>query len=566
MKNYKYITIGINQYHCLQPLSYATADAMAIHLFLVEEAGVAPEQCLLLSDTSAWVEDKSTYPSRSNILKWLDVFNYQHPHLLPQKHSTLWFFFSGYGVNYNGEDYLMPIDGNPTDIVGTGIQVRSLFEALKSFGDTNILVFLDFNRSSGMTGGQPVGKQTLDLAREMEIAAVLSTSKDEFSHEAAALGHGIFTAALLEAFRYYQENINLAYLDEYLRDRIPELSEHYWRPVQNPVIISPTLAASQSPILPLGSVNSMSTLINNTIPIQEWHEARREENNAQLTTFPHATFPTIDNLEAGRFIYEVEPKTPWLKWLLWGGSVTLFCLLILKFLGFENIRKTTKPEVKTTEENSITSPPNAYALLEETTDEYQKLLSSSKSSLRFLQASNFNRAIGEAQKIKSDDPLYQQAQSNIARWSQVILDIANGRAAVGNYTGAIAAAKLVPKEQFSAYTQAQVAIERWKIKAFEQRRTQHLIEAATKLLQPNQASSYNRAIMMLRQVTPQEVGYDQVQELINQWSEQIYLIANSRAARGDFELAIETVKLVPTDTSSGAAAMNSSVRWQQGIR
>jgi uncharacterized caspase-like protein len=43
----------------------------------------------------------------------------------------------------------------------------------------------------------------------MGIALVLSSQLDQFSHEAAALGNGLFTAALLEALRYYHTDTTL---------------------------------------------------------------------------------------------------------------------------------------------------------------------------------------------------------------------------------------------------------------------------------------------------------------------------------------------------------------------
>jgi len=563
MKNYSCIAIGINRYHYLQPLSYATADAQAIQMFLLEEAQIPSQQCLLLTDNSAWVEDKSTYPTRENIINWLSD---QQLSRLQKKSSTLWFFFSGYGVNFDNEDYLMPIDGNPMDIPQTGIKIRSLFEWL-NYSGSNILVILDFNRSSGIMEGNPVGQQTLHLAREMEISAVLSTSSEEFSHEAAALGHGIFTAALLEALRYYQENINLVYLDEYLRDRLPELSEHYWRPVQNPVTISPTLAASQKPILPSSVTTSHSKPLKSSTKIMGWEQAEERNLNAPLATYTPINLPMIEHSGEELLVTSQQEETPWLKWLLWGGSVMAVSMLILKLLGIEDTNQTKKPEIiGESLESPTPSPAQAVdPVLDLTAEELDKSLSSSNSYLRFLQASDFNRAIGEAKKVNSNESSYQQAQTNISRWSQVILDIANGRAAAGDYNGAIAAARLIPQDQFSVYTVAQVAIERWETKIIQQRRSQSLIQAAKTIIDPAQASSYNQAIMILRQVTPDEAGYDQAQELINQWSEEIYFIASSRAVRGDFPLAIETAKLVPADTSSYQKALSSISRWQQLI-
>jgi uncharacterized caspase-like protein len=73
MKHHACITIGINQYQYLQPLSYAQRDAEALHSFLVEKAGFSPDQSLLMSDTSPEVWGIPTYPNRDNLDDWIDA-------------------------------------------------------------------------------------------------------------------------------------------------------------------------------------------------------------------------------------------------------------------------------------------------------------------------------------------------------------------------------------------------------------------------------------------------------------------------------------------------------------
>lgn len=53
------ISIGINQYQFLTPLSYGKEDAAAIEHFFIAAAGWSPEQCLLLTDTSSQTDNKS---------------------------------------------------------------------------------------------------------------------------------------------------------------------------------------------------------------------------------------------------------------------------------------------------------------------------------------------------------------------------------------------------------------------------------------------------------------------------------------------------------------------------
>ncbi|NEO26462.1 MAG: hypothetical protein F6K03_06075, partial [Kamptonema sp. SIO4C4] len=244
MADYTSLSIGINRYQYIQPLSYAQQDAQAVHQRLQEETGLPPQDSLLLTDTSPWVGEQSTEPTKANILYWLENW------LNGESSSLLWFFFSGYGVSWEGDDYLMPIDGDPGDIPNTGIPAKEIFGLIREKGFRNVLVLLDINRSPGVIAGESVGAQIAEIAPEMGISLILSSQLEEASHEEVSLGHGIFTATLLEALRYYGPNLTLHNLSGYLYEHLPELSEHHWRPVQHPLIVIPSMEFAQKPLLP----------------------------------------------------------------------------------------------------------------------------------------------------------------------------------------------------------------------------------------------------------------------------------------------------------------------------
>ncbi|MFM7577345.1 MAG: hypothetical protein ACKO5Q_10465, partial [Microcystaceae cyanobacterium] len=82
--------------------------------------------------------------------------------------------------------------------------------------------------------------------------------------------------------------------------------------------------------------------------------------------------------------------------------------------------------------------------------------------LQWQQASVFVQAIADLRAVPPDSPLYPPAQQQIYLWSQIIWNIAQARAQVGNFPDAIAAAELVPKDQRDLYQQAQTAIQRWR--------------------------------------------------------------------------------------------------------
>jgi uncharacterized caspase-like protein len=225
------IAIGINQYQHFQPLNYALRDAQALQEFLTGEAEFSPDRVFLLTDTSPTVEQGTTYPNRANVEAALTYIARQ-----PKAGDFLWVFFSGYGVQADGQDYLMPIEGDPSRVRETGIPITTVISILQAATTRNLLLLLDINRSQSAIGSAQVGEQIAAIAREADIPTLLSCQHHQFSHETLALRQGLFTAALLESLRY-GGCTTIDHLVQFLSDRLPELSEHHWRPRQEPLAI-----------------------------------------------------------------------------------------------------------------------------------------------------------------------------------------------------------------------------------------------------------------------------------------------------------------------------------------
>ncbi|WP_017304236.1 caspase family protein [Spirulina subsalsa] len=597
MVDYTAIAIGINRYQFIQPLSYAQADAQALHQILLEEIGLPQTQSLILTDASPWVGEHSTAPTQEVIQYWMEQGLEQPPT------SVLLFFFSGYGVNWEGVDYLMPMDGNPADIENTGIAAQSLFESLQRKGFRHIVALLDINRSPGVIAGKPVGSQLAQIAPEMGVSLLLSCQVDESSHEAVALGHGIFTAALLEALRYYGQEITLHDLSSYLYERLPEVSEHHWRPIQHPLIIIPSLDVAQQSLLPSRAMvasASASTGEQGAIatPPQTPPKAEAVTPLEQPETPPPSPAEPEEALGAAGVPASGIKKTPqWQKWIFWvGGAAILLVILAIFWTGRETVLQNGNGEETTGEvaegppetpsepapepapEAEIPAPeptpvaPQSPAPTPEpspvpqTLQESQAILARARTYIQTNQASGFSRAIAEAKRIPPGAPLYDEAQGDIARWSGVILDLARGRANQGQFDSAIAAARLVPAEPSTTYQTAQQSIQQWTQQKEQQAKNQEIISSARRMIRYTQASSYSRGISTLRAVPQGEPGYPLAQDLIERWSRQIYLIANSRAARGNFSQAVETARLVPAGTPSHEPAQKAIERWQRGQR
>nr|WP_290221031.1 caspase family protein [Trichocoleus desertorum] len=695
MVNHWAIAIGINQYQFLQPLRYAQQDAQALRDFLVEEAGFPAEQCLLFTDTSSTRAERATYPTQGTLQAWIDDLCQQ----FVQPGDLVWCFFSGYGASYQGQDYLMPIDGDPSDISGTGISVRSLLQQFEATAAEIALVILDMNRTQGIQVDEPLSTQTLELARRLNIATILSCEPGEFSHEAANLHHGCFTAALLEGLRLGQCN-TLADLDAFLRDRLPELTEHHWQPAQHPVVVVNPSEKRQQGILPrtlvtpawddfsypagtdtmaaldsdasrssysspderspagVGlstlSVNPEQTNPGNTSNTSYASHSSPYKILSKLTNKPSASSGEPSKSNAQNPLGEpAAPEIPdsvfWRRFLVWGGLIAVFLCsgVIIRNLsaftgrdtsipvvststqptGFSQSTNATSPvvspavspaPVRTATPSSAASPtaspdnsaastpvpvaasnvppdqllPAAQAALQQQKSQEalrllnqvpvnqqnaqyrnlktqaeqranQDLLEAARVTIRPNQASRFNQAIAQASKIKPGQPLYDQAQQDIQRWSQVILDLAEGRAKQGQFSEAIQTARLVPKNNAAVYGQAQQEIAQWQQKSQQQKANQAIINQAQGLLRRGEASSYSRAIASVRRIPSGQPGYLEAQRLAGEWSNIILGMAELRASRGRIQSALQTAALVPAGTPAYAQAQKAIADWKR---
>jgi hypothetical protein len=135
------------------------------------------------------------------------------------------------------------------------------------------------------------------------------------------------------------------------------------------------------------------------------------------------------------------------------------------------------------------------------------------------QVSEISEAIRLLRQIRPDQPLYQDAQQAMDRWSLVILDMASGRAmqrnggdlwlAANNYRAAIAAAQLVPSDRASTYQAAQQAIAGW---------SQQILNLANVHAQ---SGALSQAVQVAQLVPPGTAAYDAAQRAIAAWQNQL---------------------------------------------
>lgn len=304
------IVIGINQYRFLQPLNYAKRDAETMCSFLTQEARF--DRIFLFTDDSPSVGGKATEPFRANLLRVLRQI-FASPFM--KDGDNFWFFFSGHGIPHNGQDYLMPLDGDPEDIENTGISTNTITNYLRSCGADNAVMILDACRSGGKKSGEGIGRQTEAEARQTGVISLFSCSPDQYSYELEAIGQGAFTYALLEGLGIRGRCATVERLNQYLEHRVPELvSQHLQRARQIPYTIAEPLNRSHLILIPqYASLADIATLKNDAYRAerkQDWDVAQRLwiRVNAAASGQDMEAIEALQNLSIQRLTPAIAPQ------------------------------------------------------------------------------------------------------------------------------------------------------------------------------------------------------------------------------------------------------------------
>jgi hypothetical protein len=239
------IIIGINNYTFLPDLKWATRDAQMMAQFLKNNH-------FKVWHFSTEVSDSQMQPSRACIRHFLETLKQQKL----GKDDNFWLFFSGHGLVHNGEDYLMPTEGNPNDIDDTAIPTKFVIDQLKKVHAGNIYLFLDACRNIGNKSFLTIGNSTIKDARSKNVIVFFSCSRGEISYEIDFLKHGSFTFALLEGLKNPVNKHNLKELASYVTSSVAELNSEHKK-------------SKQSPYLYIERITETSGAITSFFPVQE---------------------------------------------------------------------------------------------------------------------------------------------------------------------------------------------------------------------------------------------------------------------------------------------------------
>jgi hypothetical protein len=536
MSNYWAIAVGINHYQRLQPLHFAQQDAQSLCEILVSDAGFLPEHCLLLTDTSPELSGQSTDPNRENLLHWFQS--------LPNKLEAgdwVWCFFSGYGVTVNGEDYLLPINGDPDKPKETGIPARSLFDFLNVLPTDHILVLLDINRAQS-SSNEKIGTEIAKLSAEYEIPTILSCQPDQFSYEAPDLNHGLFTQALVEGLRSHQCS-QLSGLEEFLKTRLPELCDHTDRPVQDPVFIVINPSQLQWVIMPVN-----------------WAETETWIPDIESNPFAVEGDFYLGSFEAERFTFDdyesVEPQPVMM-------AATAVETPDPFRLEPDFVTRPSEDPIPPREERRpepVSVAPNAVALGTNRNSEgiaqqskgseqmlWERLLFGGSAILLVLLLGvvfrNWSAFMGSPKPTSTSDAAPSQIVQNAPPTEPTLPPSPAAKKPGASVTVQPSSVATIPKTG------------------------QQLLNEARSFIKPSTATEASQAIQRALLIPKDDPFYAQAQQDIDRWSRNILEIARKRAEQRQFKQAIAAAQYVPRERPVLHAEAQKAMRqWRSRIR
>jgi len=229
------IIVGIDRYDDLgvSNINCAVSDVEMIYRILVDPnlGGFAKEQVTLLTDNT---ERK---PTRANILSSLKE-------VLNKESETLLFYYTGHGIELNGQSYLVPRDMEanlPEDRSIPLSMIRDMLARSRAQSKVIILDACHSGEGAAISEETRMGKgyENFLMSQIPNMVILASASKNQIANEDVIQGHGIFSLAIAsglsgEADTNRDGLVTTEELFPYVRDGVQRWVKEHNAPPQDP--------------------------------------------------------------------------------------------------------------------------------------------------------------------------------------------------------------------------------------------------------------------------------------------------------------------------------------------
>lgn len=238
-KNRYAVVIGIEHYRRdLPSVNFASHDAKVMREYLTKRLGFAEENVVSLVNDHA---------AKSDMEKYLEFWLPEHV----DNDSTVLIYYSGHGATHlkTNEGYILPYDGDPTYLDGTGYSLKRLYETLEKSPAKEVIVMLDSCFSG--TGGRSVmskGLRPVMISVENPVLAggktvVLTASSGvQAANTYNSKSHGLLTYFLLKGLQGSADQnsdgkIDLSEVYTYLKPQVETVAREEFNNEQTPQLL-----------------------------------------------------------------------------------------------------------------------------------------------------------------------------------------------------------------------------------------------------------------------------------------------------------------------------------------
>ncbi|MDW7694239.1 caspase family protein [Flammeovirgaceae bacterium SG7u.111] len=226
------LSIGVSDYENPDwDLNYADDDAKAV------VAAYKKRQSKIYSNvyTKELLDENATKANIVSAFKWLEE-NATYKDMVV-------IFIASHGFNEDNQFYILPHDGDPTNLSGTAVDWKAFAKTLGGLS-SKVLLYLDACHSGQLAKNVVNNTEPIrNMSDEKNGVVIMAASTgDESSLETPDWGHGAFTYALLEGIDKGLADLKpdriiyLRELDFYVSDKVHELTEGR----QNPTTLRPS--------------------------------------------------------------------------------------------------------------------------------------------------------------------------------------------------------------------------------------------------------------------------------------------------------------------------------------
>jgi len=229
------LVVGVSGYQRATKLNATINDAKQFKDFLIRSWGFREEHVILMTDDSP---SPNLVPTGPNLMEQMEFLVKG-----ANRDSQVVFYFSGHGVSIKPKDYLVPLDGRPSNIERTCVSFTDFREELKAKNPKRALLFVDAcrNLEEGVRSGiNNFGSGKPPAAPE--IATLYSCEPGQLSRESKPpVMNGVFTRFLLQGLGGDPEAaapdgaVTFDTLSQWLRAKVLSYVQKEYSAIQSPL-------------------------------------------------------------------------------------------------------------------------------------------------------------------------------------------------------------------------------------------------------------------------------------------------------------------------------------------